>query len=161
MAGQLVVIKGDATSPVMASEDERVIVPHVTNDEGGWGAGFVVALSRKWSEPEAAYRSDFQIGRARGGEMTLVKVPVKGLMIANMTAQHSYKSDKNPRPLNYLWLAKCMDKVATEAVNLGASIHCPKFGSDLAGGDWDFIMLMIQDIWLARGINVTVYEYDG
>lgn len=44
---------GDATQPLA---DGAKIICHVCNDIGGWGAGFVVALSRKWSEPERAYR---------------------------------------------------------------------------------------------------------
>ena len=33
-----------------------MIIAHVCNDVGGWGSGFVVARSAKWSKPEAAYR---------------------------------------------------------------------------------------------------------
>ncbi len=33
------------------------MVAHVCNDIGGWGKGFVLAVSRRWPEPEAAYRA--------------------------------------------------------------------------------------------------------
>lgn len=44
---------GDATAP-----DGRGpgVIAHVCNDSGGWGKGFVLAVSRRWPEPEAAYR---------------------------------------------------------------------------------------------------------
>lgn len=46
-------VRGDATAP----QGKGVkIIAHVCNDLGGWGKGFVVAASRRWSEPEAAYR---------------------------------------------------------------------------------------------------------
>ncbi|XXU05921.1 hypothetical protein WMF40_38440 [Sorangium sp. So ce854] len=45
---------GDATEP--AGAGPRIIC-HVCNDIGGWGRGFVVALSKKWPEPEARYRA--------------------------------------------------------------------------------------------------------
>ena len=38
-------------------------------------------------------------------------------------------------------------------------IHCPKFGSGLAGGNWHFIENLIEDIWTAY--FVTVYNYPG
>jgi hypothetical protein len=37
-------------------------------------------------------------------------------------------------------------------------IHCPKFGSGLAGGNWDFISNLIEDIW--SKYHVTVYNYN-
>jgi hypothetical protein len=35
-------------------------------------------------------------------------------------------------------------------------IHAPKFGSGLAGGNWNFISDLIEDIWSKH----TVYIYD-
>jgi O-acetyl-ADP-ribose deacetylase (regulator of RNase III) len=46
-------IVGDATSPL---GDGKRIVVHVCNDIGGWGAGFVLAISRRWTAPEESYR---------------------------------------------------------------------------------------------------------
>ncbi len=42
-------ITGDATNP--EADGLRIIV-HVCNDIGGWGRGFVLALSNKWEVPE-------------------------------------------------------------------------------------------------------------
>jgi hypothetical protein len=47
-------VVGDATAP--AGSGPRVIV-HVCNDVGKWGRGFVLALSRKWAEPERRERA--------------------------------------------------------------------------------------------------------
>src|SRR5205823_6841477 len=52
MAG-ITYLKGDATCPQAKGVK---IICHVCNDIGGWGKGFVLALSKRWSEPEAAYR---------------------------------------------------------------------------------------------------------
>ena len=54
MAGEIEYVVGDATAP---SGGSSRIIAHVCNDDGGWGNGFVVAVSRRWREPEAAYRS--------------------------------------------------------------------------------------------------------
>ena len=63
----LKIIKGDATSPQAKGVK---IIAHICNDRGGWGKGFVVAISRRWPEPEEAYRAwhrdraqnDFSLG---------------------------------------------------------------------------------------------------
>ena len=47
-------IIGDATQPV--GEGPKIIV-HVCNDIGGWGRGFVTAISKRWAEPEQRYRA--------------------------------------------------------------------------------------------------------
>ena len=44
---------GDATNPI--GQGNKIIV-HICNYNGGWGKGFVLALSRKWSAPEQHYR---------------------------------------------------------------------------------------------------------
>jgi hypothetical protein len=46
--------KGDATQP--QAKGNRIIA-HVCNDLGGWGKVFVLAVSKRWREPEAAYRA--------------------------------------------------------------------------------------------------------
>ena len=46
-------LQGDATQP--QSKGNRIIA-HVCNDLGGWGKGFVLAISKRWPEPEAEYR---------------------------------------------------------------------------------------------------------
>ena len=45
---------GDATQP---ETDGPAIIVHCCNDNGGWGRGFVVAISKRWREPETAYRA--------------------------------------------------------------------------------------------------------
>lgn len=47
-------VTGDATHP--HGQGPKVIC-HVCNDIGGWGRGFVLALSRRWPQPEADYRA--------------------------------------------------------------------------------------------------------
>ena len=43
---------GDATRPI---GDGPKIIAHVCNDAGGWGKGFVVAVSRRWPQSGQRY----------------------------------------------------------------------------------------------------------
>jgi hypothetical protein len=68
------------------------------------------------------------------------------------------------RPLSYTHLAICMEEVAYNvkvSVDLKDAeeieIVCPRFGSALAGGNWEFIKELINDSWVRRGLTVKVF----
>src|SRR5262249_36762158 len=89
----IVYTRGDATAP---QGEGNKIIAHICTDRGGWGKGFVGALSRRWPEPEAAFRAWYK-GRAQNdfalGAVQYVQVePV--LLVANMLAQHGYPSTR-------------------------------------------------------------------
>lgn len=50
-------LKGDATNP---KTEGNKIITHICNDIGGWGKGFVLAISNRWKSPENEYRKWFQ-----------------------------------------------------------------------------------------------------
>ncbi|WP_025740548.1 macro domain-containing protein [Aquimarina pacifica] len=157
---QINYLKGDATSP--QKEGNKIIV-HICNDIGGWGKGFVVAVSRKWSEPELAYRSwyrnreenDFGLGATQ-----LIKVS-DDIYVGNMIAQHGIKkvTDSGKVPIRYDAVMKCLRTIALEAQKLEASIHMPRIGCGLAGGKWDQIEPIIEETLLIKGIEVFVYDF--
>lgn len=133
-------VKGDATSPTSG------IICHVCNDIGAWGAGFVLALSRKWREPERLYKIWHSRGTWLGkkfklGEVQFVQVG-SNLYVANMIAQRDIRHKKLP-PIRYSALTKCLQEVNAFAKDKGLELHAPKFGAGLAGGDWQTIESII------------------
>ena len=56
-------LKGDATCPQTKGTK---IICHICNDIGGWGKGFVLAISKRWKEPEAEYRKWNAAGKKGG-----------------------------------------------------------------------------------------------
>jgi len=151
-------IKGDATQPI---GDGRKLLIHCCNTVGGWGSGFVVAISQKWKEPEVQYRK-WSKGHVKGlkfelGAVQFVKVE-KDIVIGNMIGQEGIKSKDNVAPIRYPAIIKCLEKVKDAALKNKASVHAPKFGSDRAGGNWDIIEGHINDILCANDIDVTIYE---
>ncbi|MBS6715004.1 MAG: hypothetical protein KH231_05975 [Dialister sp.] len=145
---------GDATRPI--GEGTKIIA-HVCNNKGGWGAGFVLALSKKWSEPETCYRSAALSNDLLLGKTMFVNVE-NGIVIANMIAQNGYKSAENPCPLDYTALGICLDDVRNFADEIGASVHMPRIGCGLAGGKWNEIELIIKSNLCAFGVPVYVYD---
>lgn len=150
-------IKGDATNP--ATSGNKIIV-HVCNDVGGWGKGFVLAISRRWPEPEKSYREWFKnkTGFALG-ETRLVKVE-KDIWVANLIGQHRLNKDEHGNaPIRYEAIERGLEKVAQFAKELQASVHMPRIGCGLAGGTWDRIEPLIMKTLIAGDVAVTVYDF--
>ncbi len=145
---------GDATNP---QADGAKIICHICNDKGRWGAGFVLALSRKWMNPEQSYLNKEQYAL---GDTTFVSVE-EGVAVCNMIAQHDtqYSEDGLP-PVRYGALYMCLDRVAKFAAATNASVHMPLIGCGLAGGHWPVVKSIIDETLLAAGIDVYVYLWD-
>jgi O-acetyl-ADP-ribose deacetylase (regulator of RNase III) len=152
------VVRGDATSPQAKGPK---IIAHVCNDLGGWGRGFVLAISRRWPEPERDYRQ-WHRGRARNdfGLGAVRLVPVRpGLWVANMVAQHGIRTGSNGPPIRYPAVEACLTTVAAQALRLEASVHMPRIGCGLAGGRWELIEPIVVRTLCDAGVAVTVYDF--
>lgn len=157
---EIAYIKGDATCP--QAEGIKLIC-HICNDIGGWGKGFVLALSKRWEEPEAEYRQWHAAGKHGGfllGAVQFVQVEPY-IWVANMVAQRGVKRGSSGPPIRYEAVDACLARVATKALELGASTHMPRIGCGLAGGKWPMIEPLIEQHLLRVGVPVTVYDFDG
>lgn len=162
---ELKYVNGDATSPIGTG---MKIIPHICNDIGAWGAGFVMALSARWRAPEKEYRMWHRMGYMVDmfgyretfalGSIQFVCVE-SDIIVANMIAQTGIYSCDGVPPIRYDALAACLYKVASIAENIDASIHAPRFGAGLAGGEWTRIEMLIKASFQIN--NVTVYDYDA
>lgn len=178
-ATQIRYVTGDATAP---EGNGPKIIAHVCNDVGGWGAGFVLAVSRRWQAPELAYRNWFDATRSgatdyplRLGHVIYIAVE-KPVVVANMVAQQGFGSRDHP-PLRYDELRVCLDDVARYCLGergghpdtrtgarfagLRPSVHMPRIGCGLAGGNWEDVSAIVREQLCARGIEVTVYDFAG
>jgi O-acetyl-ADP-ribose deacetylase (regulator of RNase III) len=183
---------GDATEPVGPGIK---IIAHCCNDAGGWGSGFVIALSNRFGaiteesyyvRPQEAYttwysafNSDDNGERKRArrwligmlGLLNLVPfelgevqyVPVKGkIIVANIIGQHGYgyvKDQGNP-PIRYDAIQRGLESIRDACIHTGdiVSVHMPRMGAGLAGGEWSKIEKIINETLVRAGISVYVYD---
>ncbi|MGW1536044.1 Appr-1-p processing protein [Streptomyces aureus] len=151
-------VRGDATTPSVKGVK---VIAHVCNDIGGWGKGFVLALSRRWPEPEAAYRAwhrgragnDFGLGAAQ-----FVQVEPY-VWVANMVGQRGIRTGSKGVPVRYEAIDAALALLADRAVELGASVHMPRIGCGLAGGSWSRVEPLVTERLVRRGLSVTVYDH--
>lgn len=155
-------LKGDATVPQAKGPK---IIAHIVNTLGVWGAGFVIAVSRRWPEPEEAYRrwhrersqkdsygsrKEFSLGY---NQVVQVKPDI---WVVNMIAQQGIGTGSKGPPIRYDALALCLSDLDKIARTLKASIHLPRIGTGLAGGKWDRIEPLITKLLDEH----AVYVYD-
>ena len=148
---------GDATRPT--GDDPKIIV-HICNDAGGWGRGFVVAVSRRWREPEKRYRAWHRGEEPHPftlGQVQFVQVE-DTIWVANLIGQHGMRFRHGLAPIRYDAIRAGMHIVAAKAKELGASVHMPRIGCGLAGGKWEAIERIIREELTASNVTVTVYD---
>ncbi|MCW5550885.1 MAG: ImmA/IrrE family metallo-endopeptidase [Verrucomicrobiae bacterium] len=149
-------IKGDATQP---RGEGRRILAHVVNDKTAlWGAGFGLAVRKKWPQVQttfqnwaAAERDNLRLGKVF---MSAVDQQTTAFQ---MICQHGYGPSPKPR-IRYSALRSCLEQLAQFAVEQRASVHMPRIGSGYAGGAWGLIGQLIDETLCARGLRVTVYD---
>ena len=155
-------VAGDATAPQGAGPK---ILVHLCNDAGLWGAGFVLAVSRRWPAPERQYRLWHRAGELAGrpfalGQVQFVAV-AEALWVANLIGQQGIRrrGAAGPPPIRYEALRACLDTVRERALALQASVHLPRLGAGLAGGEWHIIAALLQAELTGYGVSVTVYDW--
>jgi hypothetical protein len=147
-------IKGDIFTILPIGKS--IVVPHVVNNLGAFGAGFAAGVAKHWPIVREQYLEMRALGYVLGTNQ-VVGVS-ENLAVINMIAQRGLIGRSNPHPLNYDALRKCMEMVPSVVKTMAGEIHTIKFGSGLAGGDWDRIEEMIDEIW--GDLSVTIYTID-
>ena len=169
-------VVGDATAP---QDPGNKIIVHCCNNVGAWGAGFVMALSARWSKPEEYYRwwatrdldgyhyNPFELGQVQYVQVESTFEPGIGsklehIWVANLIGQNGTRSFKNPRPVDYGAISKGLKDVAEKAVSVGASVHMPRIGCGLAGGDWNVVEYIIEHsmLFFYPDLSITVYDLE-
>jgi hypothetical protein len=159
------IVKGNLLE-VEFPKDRRIIIPHVINDIGHWGAGFSGQLSKKYPKARETIKLLHDKPKLGTTYYTHLLGEEPKIIIASMCAQTGTKDNPKTQdrpPIRYGALAKCMNYTMHVIGLFGTNfrdteIHAPMFGSGLAGGSWPIIEQMIKEIWSDKGLDVTIYK---
>jgi len=161
---------GDATNP---EQKGTVILVHVCNDIGAFGAGIAKTIDTEFPEVGEAYRDwkqkpgnlPFQLGEVQLVQTYANEFPdtfLSDLYVANMIAQKGIRQSGKDfdvhaePPIRYEAVEKCLNTVAVIAKSIGACVVGPRFGAGLAGGEWSKIEAIINK---TMG-DIPVFIYD-
>lgn len=149
--------KGNVLAEI-GSPGSPLIIPHICNNVGAFGAGFALAVRKKYPAAHDLFtmmdRELGSVGFCQAGE---------NVWIANMIAQNGLRSASNRVPLDYDALTDCLYQVAGFADHLGGKpvVKAPRFGAGLAGGKWPRIELIINQTLIHNRIPVTIFDLDA
>lgn len=165
-------VQGDVTYPELTQPEGNRLIAHCCNDKGGWGKGVVLSISKRWPEPESEYRSlasrdpsYFKLGTVQF--ITVERSLLGTTTVANIIGQEGYRpsyENDSVRYLRYDALANGFRHLrewalasVTEDEPL-ASVHLPRIGCGLAGGDWRVVEALTLSELVDHGIKVYVYD---
>lgn len=158
--GQMKFVKGDVTK--LRGSGPRILA-HIVNDKTpNWGAGVGRAVQVKWPEIHGAFKSwVLKTPRALSlGNVFHSDILDEQVSVFQMICQHGYVQTGKTL-VRYAPLKQCLEKLAAFAEQSKATIHMPKIGTGYAGGSWQFIQQMIDEVLCSKGLSVTIYELPG
>lgn len=146
-----------ATGKKLNPDSKGVIIAHVCNDAGLFGAGFAYAIAKKYPVVKNQYADQYQ--RYLLGQNQYVPI-LNNLVVCNMFAQKGVRSHLNPVPLQYGKLINCLTYLYCEAKEKNFEIHMPKIGSGLAGGDWWIIQAAVKMAERLSSVDTFVFSLE-
>jgi hypothetical protein len=131
-------------------QNRTIVIPHICNNIGAWGSGFVLPLAEAYPISKQAYLARHNTIGLTLGEIQCPLVD-EGIYVVNMVAQEGISSRStgdrsrvNSKPIRYGALCKCLETI--NRLFKDSDIYAPKFGSGLARGNWEFIEELIDEI---------------
>lgn len=148
-------VTGDATRP---EGDGFKFIVHIVNDANMWGAGFVLALSKRWPWLKPDYHSWMsKQPKPVLGHVYSVKVETD-VTIIHLIGQHGVRHVGGAPPVRYDAIARGFACIEDMMWGGRVSIHAPRLGCGLAGGEWSKVEPLLQQHFIDAGIPVTIYD---
>lgn len=147
---------GDATLPMST----HVVIVHVCNNIGGWGAGFVLPLAARYPIARESYRKMHRDYETVLGAVQFVKVEEDEVYVANLIGQDDIHYKENVPPVRYEAIREGLRKVREFCKEKGLQVQMPKIGSGLAGGDWNIVSQIVREELSLQSVPVTVFTID-
>lgn len=152
-------VTGDASKPEYFAGP--IILAHVVNNLGKWGKGFTASLDRRWPQLKAEYKiglveRELVLGENGVLGQVMYSLAEPGMVVAHMVAQNGV-SRVGAKVVDYNALARCLCHVRAEAIYTGASVHMPRIGAGLGGGEW----VIIEQLILGNLVNAKLYDEGG
>lgn len=145
--------KNDILSHI--DDDVKTVVLHGCNCLHVMGAGIAKYLSSKYPVVLEVDRKETTKGSIHKLGTITIAVVNTNLHVVNCYTQFDYRrSIHNAPPVDYTSIRKCL--IAVKDKYSDWEIRAPKIGCGLAGGDWNIVEGIFNDI--LHDCKVTIYE---
>lgn len=134
------------------------IIAHGCNCRGGFGAGIAVQVAKLFPKARDMYMKKFHNEGWRVGEVQLVHVG-GDKFIANCATQDKYGSPKGGAVyVSYEGFRVVMEELKKNCLEYNLTLAMPKIGSDLAGGDWNILEGILNEVFSDMEIEVYIFK---
>lgn len=148
------IIRGDIIKALKNKEID--ILAHGCNCRNGFGSGIAGQLAIQAPKAKNAYHQFYKEGKAKLGNVQFVESEIG--TIANCMTQLNYGNAQRTG-IVYLDYRALYDVlvILKEQAKRGKKVGIPKIGCGLAGGDWNLVKNMIDDVFVGEEIYVYIY----
>lgn len=129
------------------------IIAHGVNCRNAFGSGVAGLMAQKYPKAKSMYHEKFEQEGWWLGDVQYV-MQRDGKFVANCATQDDFGYNGAPNA-DYGAIRKCMESVKYFAVFKNLSVAIPKIGAGLAGGDWNVIERILDEVF--NDYDVTVY----
>ena len=135
-------------------ESDAEVIAHGCNCRNGFGSGVAGIMARKYPKAKHSFHEKYDEDGWKLGDVQFVRVWGKQEYVANCATQGAYLP-RGVCHVDYDAVRTCMEKVKEFAKSKSLRVAMPKIGAGLAGGDWDVIEKILEEVFV--DYEVTVY----
>jgi len=133
----------------IAPKVKDAVIIHGANCFKTMGAGVAAIVATRFNEAYQADKNDNRLPQDRLGEFTYHDFG--DFIIANAYSQ--FKPGAN---VNYTAIRESLTNVKNKFT--GKHFYLPQIGAGIAGGNWNFIEKIIEDVFKNEDITVVIYK---
>ncbi len=131
------------------------VLGHSVNCQGAFGKGIAKQIGERYPEVKKAYLKKYHSSGWQLGDIQYVNTEC-GKIVTNLATQSNY-GNNNIQHVNYKALELCIDQLLSYCKENKYAVSIPKISSGLAGGEWEVIEKIIENVSSELGIDVNVY----
>lgn len=136
-------------------ETRADIIAHGCNCLGAFGAGVAKIIAIKYPKARWYYLDKFDEDGWKLGDVQFVKTSSGETYIANCATQNTFRQ-RGVCHVDYDAVRTTMTRVKEFAKDKGLTIAIPKIGAGLAGGDWNIIENILEEVF--TDYDITIYH---
>jgi len=136
-------------------ESTEDLIAHGCNCKGGFASGVAGMMAEKYPAARSSYMYKHRNEGWKLGDVDFAHQNRK--IIANCATQDNFLP-RDKCHADYNAIRVCMTKVLEYAKLRNLTIAIPKIGAGLAGGDWNLIETILEDVFKDYDISVYYLE---
>lgn len=138
---------------------DATIISHGCNCLGAFNAGIAKQIRHLFP---SAYNAYIQKNNSEGwklGDVQMVEIPEQRRIIANCATQYGYGySSKQNIFVDYDAIAVVFKTLVCYSEEHNMKIAMPRIGCGLAGGDWNIVDRILEQVMQGHKANIEVYS---